>query len=80
MKWKRSTNHIPAADRLPGYKRGAGYGVFTIKAFPIFIIILVTLTVILLLAGKPVYDSHQCQDPGRYKWQYGRDVCLKVQR
>jgi len=48
------------------------------KPLPIFIIILVTLTVILLLARKPVYDSPQCQDPGHYKWQYGRDVCLKV--
>ncbi len=46
------------------------------KPFPLIIIIMVTLVVILLLARQPVYDVHQCQDPGHYKWQYGRDVCL----
>ncbi len=48
------------------------------KPLPIFIIIIITLTVVLMLARQPVYNLHQCQDPGVYKWQYGRDVCLQV--
>lgn len=48
------------------------------KLFPLFIIVMFTLAVILLLARQPVYDLHQCLDPGHYKWQYGRDICLQV--
>ncbi|VAW40750.1 hypothetical protein MNBD_DELTA03-920 [hydrothermal vent metagenome] len=47
------------------------------KLFPLFIIVMLTLAVILLLARQSP-DLHQCLDPGHYKWQYGRDVCLQV--
>ena len=50
------------------------------KLLPLVIIVMVTVAVVLVLARQPVYDLHGCQDPGVYKWEYGRDICLPEQQ
>jgi len=43
---------------------------------PFILTLIILVATMYLLAVKPVTDWRECRDPGVYRWNYDRDICI----